>query len=129
VRTVKLPQQPASSILRVQRTKAQTRSYYNKIGDVYDFLAERAEAPMRHAGLALLDARIGERVLEIGSGTGHSILALARAVGPTGFVFGVDLSRADRRAGKPPNRACGNDRTRSRPTRRCRNGFHLLIGV
>ena len=37
---------------------------------------------MRRAGLGLLRARAGENVLEIGFGTGHSLVALAEAVGP-----------------------------------------------
>jgi len=47
---------------------------------------------MRKAGLELLRTRAGESVLEIGFGTGHSLVALAKAVGPKGTVFGVDLS-------------------------------------
>lgn len=47
---------------------------------------------MRRAGLELLKPRAGESVLEIGFGTGHSLVALAKAVGPTGKVFGLDLS-------------------------------------
>jgi ubiquinone/menaquinone biosynthesis C-methylase UbiE len=42
--------------------------------------------------LDLLRIRAGESVLEIGFGTGHSLVTLAKAVGPTGMVFGLDLS-------------------------------------
>jgi demethylmenaquinone methyltransferase/2-methoxy-6-polyprenyl-1,4-benzoquinol methylase len=85
--------QPAhADILRVFQTREQTRAFYNKISHVYDLLSERSEAPIRMAGLALLKAAAGERVLEIGFGTGHSLMALARGVGPTGKVFGLDLS-------------------------------------
>jgi ubiquinone/menaquinone biosynthesis C-methylase UbiE len=80
------------AILRVFQTKDQTRAFYNKISQVYDLLSERSEAPMRKAGLALLNARAGESVLEIGFGTGHSLAALAKGVGPNGKVFGIDLS-------------------------------------
>jgi demethylmenaquinone methyltransferase/2-methoxy-6-polyprenyl-1,4-benzoquinol methylase len=80
------------SILRVFQSKDQTRAFYNKISRVYDLLSERSEAPMRKAGLELLGASPGESVLEIGFGTGHSLVSLANAVGPTGTVFGVDLS-------------------------------------
>ena len=40
----------------------------------------------------MLDVRPGERVLEIGSGTGQAVLALARSTGAAGMVLGVDLS-------------------------------------
>jgi ubiquinone/menaquinone biosynthesis C-methylase UbiE len=81
-----------SAILRVFQTKDQTRAFYNKISHVYDLMSERSEAPMRKAGLELFNARAGESVLEIGFGTGHSLVALAKAVGPNGKVFGLDLS-------------------------------------
>src|SRR5437870_12784161 len=47
---------------------------------------------MRKAGLDLLNAKAGENVLELGFGTGHCLAGLAKAVGPTGRVFGIDLS-------------------------------------
>jgi demethylmenaquinone methyltransferase/2-methoxy-6-polyprenyl-1,4-benzoquinol methylase len=80
------------SVLRVFQSKDQTRAFYNKISRVYDLLSERSEAPMRRAGLELLRTRAGESVLEIGCGTGHSLVALAKAIGPEGTVFGLDLS-------------------------------------
>ena len=79
-------------ILRVFQSKDQTRAFYNKISSVYDLLSERSEAPMRKAGLDLLKTILGESVLEIGFGTGHSLVSLANAVGPKGKVFGLDLS-------------------------------------
>jgi demethylmenaquinone methyltransferase/2-methoxy-6-polyprenyl-1,4-benzoquinol methylase len=39
-----------------------------------------------------LAAKAGERVLEIGFGTGHSLAALAEAVGPSGKIYGIDIS-------------------------------------
>lgn len=80
------------AVLRVFQTKDQTRAFYNKISSVYDLLAERSEAPVRRAGVELLKARPEEKVLEIGFGTGHSLVRLARAVGPKGRAFGLDLS-------------------------------------
>jgi uncharacterized protein Yka (UPF0111/DUF47 family) len=47
---------------------------------------------MRKAGLDLLKPNAGESILEIGFGTGHSLVSLAKAVGPKGKVFGIDLS-------------------------------------
>jgi ubiquinone/menaquinone biosynthesis C-methylase UbiE len=79
-------------ILRVFQSRDQTRAYYNKISRFYDLLSDRSEAPMRKAGLDLLQPRAGEKILEIGFGTGRTLAALARAVGSEGKVFGIDLS-------------------------------------
>jgi len=88
------PTTPAShpAILRVFQTKDQTRAFYNKISRVYDLLSEKSEAPMRKAGIDLLKPLAGESLLEIGFGTGHTLVSLAKAVGPGGKVFGLDLS-------------------------------------
>ena len=83
-------------VLRVLQSKDETRAFYNKIAGVYDLLSEHSEGPVRDAGLAMLAIQPGERVLEIGYGTGHSLVALARAVGQTGKVFGIDLSEGMR---------------------------------
>lgn len=79
-------------VLRIFQSKEETKAYYNKIARVYDLLAERSEQSMREKGLQKLAAQPGERILEIGFGTGHILVELARAVGPEGKVFGVDLS-------------------------------------
>jgi demethylmenaquinone methyltransferase/2-methoxy-6-polyprenyl-1,4-benzoquinol methylase len=84
--------QHQADVQRVLQTKDETKAFYDKIARVYDLLAERSERPMREAGLRLLAAAPGERVLEIGFGTGHCIVELARAVGPSGQVCGIDLS-------------------------------------
>jgi demethylmenaquinone methyltransferase/2-methoxy-6-polyprenyl-1,4-benzoquinol methylase len=79
-------------VLRVLQTKEETKAFYNKIAKVYDALAEHSEAPVRKAGLEMLNAQEGHHVLEIGFGTGHSLIGLARSVGASGKVFGIDLS-------------------------------------
>jgi ubiquinone/menaquinone biosynthesis C-methylase UbiE len=81
-----------SGILRVFQSKGERKAFYNKIAKVYDLLAEHSEQPMREAGLEKLAAAPGERILEIGFGTGHCLIELARAVGPTGMVYGIDIS-------------------------------------
>lgn len=74
------------------QSKDQTRSFYTKISGVYDLRSDRSEAPMRKAGIELLKASAGERVLEIGFGTGHRLIALAKSGGPSGKLFALDLS-------------------------------------
>ena len=37
-------------------------------------------------------AKPGERIIDVGCGCGATTIALARKVGPTGHVFGVDIS-------------------------------------
>ena len=47
---------------------------------------------LRRSAVAALDLGSGDRVLEIGCGTGRNLRFLRDAVGPTGKVYGVDLS-------------------------------------
>ena len=89
-------QQPQASVLRVLQTKDETRAFYDKISGVYDLLAEHSEGPVRQIGLDQLALAPGERVLEIGYGTGHCLVQIAGAVGPEGKVFGIDLSEGMR---------------------------------
>ena len=79
-------------VLRVLQGKAETKAFYNKIAKVYDLLSEQSERAMREEGIKMLAPALGERLLEIGFGTGHVLVELAKAVGPTGKVFGIDLS-------------------------------------
>jgi ubiquinone/menaquinone biosynthesis C-methylase UbiE len=79
-------------VQRVLNTRQETKAYYNKIAKVYDLLAEKSERAMRELGQEKLAARKGERILEIGFGTGHTLVALAKAVGPQGRVLGIDIS-------------------------------------
>jgi len=41
---------------------------------------------------ALAELRLGERVLDLGSGGGIDVLLSARRVGPTGFAYGLDMT-------------------------------------
>jgi ubiquinone/menaquinone biosynthesis C-methylase UbiE len=79
-------------VMRVFQSKSETKAFYDKIAKVYDLLAEHSEAPVRQAGLDKLAVREGEKVLEIGCGTGHCLVAIAKAVGPEGMAYGVDVS-------------------------------------
>ena len=90
--TTTAPADANRTIQRVFQSKAETKAFYDKISHVYDLLAEHSEGPIRRAGLEKLDAQLREKVLEIGCGTGHSLVSLAQSVGPTGKVYGLDLS-------------------------------------
>jgi demethylmenaquinone methyltransferase/2-methoxy-6-polyprenyl-1,4-benzoquinol methylase len=68
-------------------------SSYDVLSRWYDLLANASEGPYRRLGLRMLDVQPGEDALELGYGTGHGLVALSQAVGPAGWVVGVDLSR------------------------------------
>jgi len=68
------------------------RKFYDRISDAYDFMADANEKVARQAGVAALELKPGERVLELGFGTGNEVIDLARLVGATGQVVGIDIS-------------------------------------
>lgn len=68
------------------------RSGYDRLSNWYDLLSEPWERPFREKGVKMLSVRPGERVLEIGYGTGHALAHLATQVGPSGQTWGVDAS-------------------------------------
>lgn len=73
-------------------TRIAAQTSYDRLSRVYDALFDPFEAPLRTAALRLLAAQSGERILEIGSGTGRALVPLATAVMPRGLVVGIDLS-------------------------------------
>ena len=82
----------SDEISRVTRSKEQARAAYNKLSRWYDVLAGSFEKKPRELALRKLNVAEGERVLEVGFGTGHCIMALARSVGGSGSVAGIDIS-------------------------------------
>jgi len=68
------------------------RKFYDRISRAYDLIAEADEHKAREAGERLLKLTPGERVLEIGFGTGNSVINMAESIGPAGKVYGIDVS-------------------------------------
>ena len=89
----------SETIARVPRTEQEAAASYTRLSKWYDRLGRSSEGPHIAEGLRLLDVQPGERVLEVGFGTGHSLIALAHAVGSTGQVIGIDLADGDDRCG------------------------------
>ena len=79
-------------ISRVRRSKQDAQAMYDRISGWYDWLEGFWEKKARKAGLAMLGAKPGEIILEIGVGTGHGVISLAQSAGAAGRVYGVDLS-------------------------------------
>lgn len=83
------------------------RAFYDRISEGYDFLANANERAARLVGVRALQLQAGERVLELGCGTGNELLDLAELVGSRGQVSGIDISAgmlavAQRKLAKQP---------------------------
>ncbi len=80
---------PRKEVLRV---RGDIKATYGKVSRVYATLEERFEKKLRERGLELLDVQEGEIVLEIGFGTGCSLVEIAKRVGATGKACGIDVT-------------------------------------
>lgn len=79
-------------MLRVTRTKEQARQNYNNLSHWYDYLSGTGEFHLALSTIKQMKVKEGDRVLEIGFGTGKVLTDLATRVGTTGRVLGVDIS-------------------------------------
>lgn len=61
---------------------------------IYDKYIRTLAGPLADQLCRLADVRPGNRVLDVGTGTGIGARCAARLVGPTGSVLGIDLSEA-----------------------------------
>ena len=77
------------------RTSARklTAQGYDRISRAWDRSFVPATIQAREHMLRLARLKPGERVLDIGTGTGASAISAARKVGKKGLVLGIDLSR------------------------------------
>jgi ubiquinone/menaquinone biosynthesis C-methylase UbiE len=96
-----------TTITRVTRSKGAARLNYDRLSKWYDLIAGSSERKYRDVGLDKLGIAVGERVLEIGFGTGHNVVALAQKVGTSGRVYGIDLSNGMLQLAEARVRAAG----------------------
>lgn len=78
-------------VRRVLRTRLAARRAYDRMSAVYDWLTA-GEAYVRRRLLRVAAIRRGERVLDLGTGTGAALRDLVDSAGPEGLVLGLDLS-------------------------------------
>ena len=74
------------------RVRGDVKETYAKLSRVYAVVEDRFEKGIRERGLERLAVREGETVLEIGFGTGCSLVKIARSVGETGKAYGLDIT-------------------------------------
>jgi len=81
---------PVLEFSRVNRPVQDAESYYSNLSRLYDWLASSEKRFVR-LGLALIRPQPGERILEIGYGTGYAQELIAPNIGK-GLSIGLDLS-------------------------------------
>lgn len=80
------------TISRVSRSRQEAQAWYDRLSGWYCLLAGRWEARPRRLALQNLWVKEGDRILEIGTGPGQDLPALAGAAGAGGTVAAIDLS-------------------------------------
>ncbi len=103
---MKVQESVDAPISRVTRSKEEARRSYDVLSRWYDALAA-SERRFAAAGVGCMAPAAGEKVLEIGYGTGWTLLELARLVGATGRVYGIDLSSGMRAVAERQMRRAG----------------------
>jgi ubiquinone/menaquinone biosynthesis C-methylase UbiE len=68
------------------------RGNYDRLSRFYEGFTG-PELKYMKIGLTMLNIQAGEKVLEIGCGTGHALIDMADSSGEKGMVYGIDLSK------------------------------------
>ncbi len=83
--------------MNAEPLNAAQATFWNDVGGPH-WVRQQHQYDMMLAGfgsaaLETLDAKPGERIIDIGCGTGTTSLAIAEAVGPSGAVLGCDIAQ------------------------------------
>jgi ubiquinone/menaquinone biosynthesis C-methylase UbiE len=99
----------ATRVLEARGEPARTIARYSRIASVYELWARLTESRARRRALELAAVRDGEAVLEVATGTGAQLVALARRNG-SGRTVGVELADGMLRQTRRRLTAAGLDR-------------------
>lgn len=83
---------PPETIAPVTRSVTEAKRWYDSISHVYDIGIDPFERQIRNTAIESLEISHGDRVIDIGCGTGRSLSTFGRQVGSKGTVIGVDIS-------------------------------------
>jgi demethylmenaquinone methyltransferase/2-methoxy-6-polyprenyl-1,4-benzoquinol methylase len=79
-------------ILPISRSKDRAQSYYDRLSGMYDWLTQ-SEVSILRQGVSMLSPASGERILDIGAGTGKALEILSDQPGENRWQVALDLSR------------------------------------
>jgi len=80
---------PSGAVLPV---RGDVRRVYDRLGRIYGLIEEYLEGGLRRRGLQRLGLAPGERVLELGCGTGCTLVMMVGMTGAGGCICGIDAT-------------------------------------
>jgi demethylmenaquinone methyltransferase/2-methoxy-6-polyprenyl-1,4-benzoquinol methylase len=78
-------------IIRAPVSPERARKIYDRASVAYDIISYRSDR-LKKKGIDIARVKEGNKVLEVGFGTGQILLELAKKVGETGKVYGIEIS-------------------------------------